>query len=91
MLILKGLLHCDGCRPEGQNGGDVRQTNQNATNDHTACWRKSTVLLKLNLTKLRRAQKMAQMAETNGVINVIRKLDKHTLNMYTAVRAGHGT
>src|SRR6266480_4333529 len=34
---------------------------------------------------------MAQVAETNSVINVITKLDKHTLNMYTALRAGLGT
>ena len=34
---------------------------------------------------------MAQAAETKRVINVIRKLDKHTLNMYTSLRAGLGT
>src|SRR3989440_9427979 len=34
---------------------------------------------------------MAQVAETNSVINVITKLDKHTLNMYTALRVGLGT
>ncbi|PYU58721.1 MAG: hypothetical protein DMG56_20005 [Acidobacteria bacterium] len=34
---------------------------------------------------------MAQVAETNSVINIITKLDKHTLNMYTTLRAGLGT
>jgi hypothetical protein len=31
------------------------------------------------------------MAEKNEVMIVIRKLDKHTLNMYTPLRAGLGT
>ena len=32
-----------------------------------------------------------QVAEQDGVTIVIRKLDKHTLNMYTSLRAGLGT
>jgi len=58
---------------------------------HTSYYHKSTVLVKLEGTKLRRAQKMAQVAETNSVINILTKLDKHTLNMYTTLRAGLGT
>jgi len=34
---------------------------------------------------------VVQVAECDGVIAVIRKLDKHTLNMYTSLRAGLGT
>jgi hypothetical protein len=32
-----------------------------------------------------------QIAEEDGVMRVIRKLDKHTLNMYTPLRARLGT
>jgi hypothetical protein len=34
---------------------------------------------------------VTQDAEQEEVIVAIRKLDKHTLNMYTALRAGLGT
>jgi len=39
----------------------------------------------------RNARLVTQDAEQEEVTVVIRKLDKHTLNMYTALRAGLGT
>jgi hypothetical protein len=34
---------------------------------------------------------VVQIAEQDGFMTVIRKLDKHTLNMYTPLRVGLGT
>jgi hypothetical protein len=39
----------------------------------------------------RRGGRRLQDKENEGFIYAIKKLDKHTLNMYTALRAGLGT
>src|SRR5258708_14998504 len=39
----------------------------------------------------RRGDRRPQGKENGGFIDAIKKLDKHTLNMYTALRAGLGT
>ena len=39
----------------------------------------------------RESDRRLQSKENGGLIDAIKQLDKHTLNMYTALRAGLGT